>query len=71
LAWEAGRFSPMGILSFLCASVRGKTLFPGEETVSSFFLLSSLINMPCQQFAEVAAHLMKMETTINVSLGLP
>jgi hypothetical protein len=36
-----------------------------------FSSLSSLINMTCHLFAEVAFYLMKMETTINVPLGLP
>jgi hypothetical protein len=39
LAWEVGRFSPTEILPFLRASVRGRTSFPAEETVSSFLLL--------------------------------
>jgi hypothetical protein len=33
--------------------------------------LSSLISRICHHFADVASHLMKMETTINVPLGLP
>jgi hypothetical protein len=36
-----------------------------------FSSLSSLINMTCHLFGEVAFYLMKMETTINVPLGLP
>jgi hypothetical protein len=37
----------------------------------SFRSLSSLISMPCHHFAEVASHLMKIETAVNIPLGLP
>ena len=36
-----------------------------------FFSLSSLITLPCQRFAYVASHLMRIETIINTPLGLP
>ena len=36
-----------------------------------FCSLSSLITLPCQHFAYVASHLMRIETIINTPLGLP
>jgi len=36
-----------------------------------FCSLSSLITLPCQHFAYVASHLMRIETIINAPLGLP
>jgi hypothetical protein len=36
-----------------------------------FCSLSSLITLPCQHFAYVTSHLMRIETIINTPLGLP
>jgi hypothetical protein len=43
----------------------------GRNDFLIFLSLSSLINLPCHLFAEVTSYLMKIETTINASLGLP
>ena len=49
-----------------------------EDLISSwgnhfydFCSLSSLIMLPCQRFAYVTSHLMRIETIINTPLGLP
>jgi hypothetical protein len=60
------------IFSFLAASFRGKKSFLTGETVSLVLLLfPHFISMPCHLFVEAASHLLKIETTINIPLGLP
>jgi hypothetical protein len=49
IPWKPPGFSPVRICSFPSSLVLVWTSFPGEEIVSSFFPLSSLITMPHQQ----------------------
>jgi hypothetical protein len=46
----------------------GKKQFP---RFSFSFLITSLNSLPAHIFVEVSSHLMKIETAINIPLGLP
>jgi hypothetical protein len=70
----------LGVRSFLpngdflvssCIIPREDVVSQGRNSFLSFSSLPSFISLPCHLFAEVASHLLKIETTINVSLGLP
>jgi hypothetical protein len=70
----------LGVRSFLpngdflvssCIIPREDAVSQGRNSFLSFSSLPSFISLPCHLFAEVASHLLKIETTINVSLGLP
>jgi hypothetical protein len=69
----------LGVRSFLPSGdfLVSSCIVPREEVVSqrrnhflSFASLPLFISMPCHLFAEVVSHLLKIETTINVPLGL-
>ena len=54
-----------------CIGSRVDLVSSWRNQVYDFCSLSSLITLPCQHFAYVASHLMRIETIINAPLELP
>jgi hypothetical protein len=69
-----GKWSFLPIANSLVSTCIGSSVdvvSQGRNDFSSFPSLPSLMNPPRHNFAEVASHLMKIETTIIILLGLP
>jgi hypothetical protein len=69
-----GKWSFLPIANSLVSTCIGSSVdvvSQGRNDFSSFPSVPLLINPPRHHFAEVASHLMKIETTIIILLGLP